>query len=146
MDKNFSYNQAFREGDCLAFQLTDGQFAGIVICKVHNYRQVNKYFFLITNLLQNNLPQLSDFMNAVTYGREEKNYLDDVLLVLDKRLPAFFGKFQIVGNVPMDPDTFRIGSFRHQNSSAELEYSVRSIPKIQYLERKPYPIPSLLKK
>ncbi len=140
--KNTKYLQ---EGDCIAYPLPSGEYGGAVVCRVYRYRDLHNYFLLITDVKEAEVPEMRHFKEASTFGREVKSYLDDVLLIWEKRMPGFYGKFIKVGQVSIDPEKIHIGAFRHQTTFFEFEESVRRIAIIDYLERKPYPISSLIK-
>ncbi len=137
--------QKFHLGDCISFQLSDGQYGGAVICKAYEYRGFHNYFFLITNILSEEPLTLNDFEKAKTYGRSENQFIDDILLIWEGALVNYPDPFQVVGQLNINPETFNIGSYRHQKTYREFEDSVLHMQEIDYTERKPYPIESLLK-
>ena len=132
-------------GDCVHFRLSNGKYAGAVICKALNYRGFHNFFFLITNIYKDQPPLFEDFLSAHTYGREKNNYLDDVLIVNERFMVNFRGTFEVVANIQLNSDSFRFGAYRHQQTFPEFERSILHLPKIDYTERKPYSIRSLIK-
>jgi hypothetical protein len=136
----------FQQGDCLTFQLSDGNFGGVIIYEAQEYREVMiKYFVLVTNVYQASPPTLEDFIQAKTYGRTGSTpYLDDILLIWNKRLVNFGNKLQTVGNLQID-NSLEMGGFRHQYSFLEFDESVKRTQKIDYMERGEYPIQNFIR-
>lgn len=146
MTKNADLIQTYQEGDCLAFQLSSGEYGGIIVCHIHSYRDKHKYFLMITNLRKNVVPNLDDFLKSKTFGRKFKNFVDDVLIVWGGKVESFEDRMHLIGNIPLDKQAFRIGAYRNQASFSEFEESVMKAAYIDYQERNPYPIVSLRKK
>ncbi|MDX2304742.1 MAG: hypothetical protein NW226_18170 [Microscillaceae bacterium] len=132
-------------GDCVHFRLSNGKYSGAIISKALNYRGYHNFFFLITNIYKDQAPHFEDFLSAQTFGREKNNYLDDVLIINERFMVNFAGRFEVAANIQLNSEVYRFGAYRHQQTFPEFERSVLHFPKIDYTERKPYPIRFLIK-
>ena len=144
MKKNLNKKTGFKEGDCIVYNLSEGVFGGAIVYQVNHNSGLDTYFFLITSIQSQTEPTLEDFISSETFGRKEKNYLDDILLIWQKYLPDFEEHFKLIGNLNIVKNGYKLGAYRHQSTFDEFEFSISKLSEIDYMERASYPVQSFI--